>query len=416
MNLGIVCGQTPILDLAAGVREHLAAKGYKERNLIRLQKIWNHFARYADNRHFTIEIGASFLRDAYGIEWSEFPPPMKRHQRRSLSAIRYLRDYELTGEISIHRPMKQPYVWPEQFLSTAQSFLVHMDQSGYSNDYIRGTTREIHRLLVYLSGCGIQTCKAITVSDVMSFIREQYDNLAVSTLKMTVGKIRTFFRFLYLSELTDQDIASLIPPVRSFRLSQIPTVWSPEDLKLLLSAISRETSDGKRDYAIFMLVVHLGLRIGDILHLQFKNVDWEKSVIQISQIKTDELLSLPMSTEIGWALIDYLKNGRPQTDSPFIFVRHCAPFQAFCINNNFHYQMRKYAALAGITSPSRKLYGFHSIRHTFATNLLKEGTSLSLISEFLGHNGVSATPIYLKVDDEHLRICALDPDIEVRHE
>ena len=70
MNLEIVCGQISILDLAAGVREHLAAKGYKERNLIRLQKIWNHFARYAGNCHFTIEIGAAFLQDVYGIEWS----------------------------------------------------------------------------------------------------------------------------------------------------------------------------------------------------------------------------------------------------------------------------------------------------------------------------------------------------------
>lgn len=208
----------------------------------------------------------------------------------------------------------------------------------------------------------------------------------------------------------------MIPPVRSFRLAQIPVVWNPEDLQLLLATISRETANGKRDYAIFMLAIHLGIRIGDILHLQFKNIDWEKSVIQISQIKTNELLSLPMSREIGWALIDYIKNGRPETDSSFIFVRHCAPFQAFCVNNNFHYQMRKYAALAGITPPSPKLYGLHSVRHTFATNLLKEGTSLSLISEFLGHNGVSATPVYLKVDDEHLRICALDPDIEVRHE
>lgn len=337
MSSGTVCGQTPILDLAAGVREHLAAKGYKERDIIRLQKIWNHFARYADNCHFTIEIGAAFLRDAYGIEWAEFPPPMKRHQRRSVSAIRYLRDYELNGEISLHRPMKQPYVWPNQFLGAAQSFLRHMDENGYSRDYVRGTTREVHKFLGYLSDCGVQSCETITISNVMDFIRDQYSHFAVSTLKTTVGKLRTF-------------------------------------------------------------------------------LDWEKSTIQIPQVKTDELLSLPMPAELGWALIDYIRDGRPETDSPFIFVRHCAPFQAFCSNNNFHYQMRKYAALAGITPPSSKLYGLHSIRHTFATNLLKEGTSLSLISEFLGHNGVSATPVYLKVDDEHLRICALDPDIEVEHE
>lgn len=416
MNSEFICGQTPILDLAAGVRAHLAAKGYKERNLIRLQKIWNHFARYADNCHFTIELGAAFLRDAYGIEWAEFPPPMKRHQRRSVSAIRYLRDYELNGEISLHRPMKQPYIWPRQFSDAAQSFLEYMDENGYSRDYIRGTTREIHKFLEYLSYHGVQGCETITISNVMDFIRDQYSHFAVSTLKTTVGKLRTFLKFLYLDELTDCDLASLIPPVRNFRLAQLPVVWNPEDLHLLLTAINRETSNGKRDYAIFMLAIYLGLRIGDILHLQFKNIDWEKSVIQISQVKTDELLSLPMLPELGWALIDYIRDGRPETESPFIFVRHCAPFQAFCSNNNFHYQMRKYAALAGINPPSSKLYGLHSIRHTFATNLLKEGASLSLISEFLGHNGVSATPVYLKVDDEHLRICALDPDMEVEHE
>ena len=193
-----------------------------------------------------------------------------------------------------------------------------------------------------------------------------------------------------MDELTDHDLASLVPPVRNFRLAQLPVVWNTEALQLLLTAINRETSNGKRDYVIFMLAIYLGLRIGDILHLQFKNIDWEKSTIQISQVKTDELLSLPLPTDLGWALIDYIRDGRPETDSPFIFVRHCAPFQA--------------------------LYGLHSIRHTFATNLLKEGTSLSLISEFLDHNGASATPVYLKVDDEHLRICALDPDIEVEHE
>ena len=416
MNSENVCGQTPILDLAAGVRERLAAKGYKERDLIRFQKIWNHFARYADNCHFTIEVGAAFLRDAYGIEWAEFPPPMKRHQRRSVSAIRYLRDYELNGEISLHRPMKQPYIWPSQFFDATQSFLGYMDENGYSRDYVRGTTREVHKFLEYLSDCGVQSCKTITISNVMDFIRDQYSHFAVSTLKTTVGKLRTFLKFLYLDELTDHDLASLVPPVRNFRLAQLPVVWNTEALQLLLTAINRETSNGKRDYVIFMLAIYLGLRIGDILHLQFKNIDWEKSTIQISQVKTDELLSLPLPTDLGWALIDYIRDVRPETDSPFIFVRHCAPFQAFCSNNNFHYQMRKYAALAGITPPSSKLYGLHSIRHTFATNLLKEGTSLSLISEFLDHNGASATPVYLKVDDEHLRICALDPDIEVEHE
>jgi site-specific recombinase XerD len=204
-----------------------------------------------------------------------------------------------------------------------------------------------------------------------------------------------------------------MPQIRQFALSQLPVVWKKDGIVAMLKAIDRNTANGKRDYAIFMLAVNLGLRIGDILHLKFQNIDWTKAVIQVSQAKTNELLFLPMSNEIGWALIEYIKEGRPHTDEPFVFIRHCAPFQAFCINNNFHYQIRKYAALAGIQPPSSKLYGMHSLRHTFATNLLKEGSQLPVISELLGHNGASAAPIYLKVDDEQLRLCALDPEIEV---
>ena len=141
------------------------------------------------------------IRDsAYGIEWAEFPPPMKRHQRRSVSAIRYLRDYELNGEISLHRPMKQPYIWPSQFFDATQSFLGYMDENGYSRDYVRGTTREVHKFLEYLSDCGVQSCKIITISNVMDFIRDQYSHFAVSTLKTTVGKLRTFLKFLSINE------------------------------------------------------------------------------------------------------------------------------------------------------------------------------------------------------------------------
>lgn len=144
-------GTTPILELAKQVREHLSAKGYSDKGLIRLQKIWNHFARYADNAPFTLELGIDFLQNAYDLQWSEFPPPMKRHQRRSMSAIRYLRDYELTNEVSIHRAMKPAYVWPEPFADIASEYIQGLYVAGYSHDYIRGVTRVTHEFVSYLS-------------------------------------------------------------------------------------------------------------------------------------------------------------------------------------------------------------------------------------------------------------------------
>lgn len=404
---------TPIPELARQVENHLAAKSYSPKSLLRLRRIWGHFARYASDSPFSLEMGAQFLRDAYGLEWSEFPAPMRKHQRRCLSAIRHLRDYEQTGEIGIHRPMKKSYEWPKQFNNAVNLFVEGSEAAGYSKDHMRGKIREIHNFTIYLSSREVKNCSEINISHVMDYIRERCGHLTVGTLKTRVAMVRSFLKFLYLNELNPCDISALIPPIRQFKLSQLPVVWKKDGIIAMLEAIDRNTAEGKRDYAIFMLAVNLGLRIGDILQLQFQNIDWTKAVIQVSQAKTNELLSLPMSNEIGWALIEYIKEGRPQSDEPYVFVRHCAPFQAFCINNNFHYQIRKYAALAGIQPPSSKLYGMHSLRHTFATSLLKEGSQLPLISELLGHNGVSSAPIYLKVDDEQLRLCALDPEIEV---
>lgn len=406
-------GTTPILELAKQVRAHLEEKGYSEKGLIRLQKIWNHFARYAQNSPFTLEIGISFLKDAYGIEWSEYPPPMKRYQRRSLSAIRFLRDYEITGEITIHRSMKPPYVWPEQFSDVVEQYIQYTTAAGYSNDYMRGVIRVIHGFLEFLSEQKIQNYNDIQVSHIMSHIQQNFTHLSVNCLRTYVGRIRSFMKFLYINQITECDISLLIPPVRNYKKSQIPTTWKPEEINLILSAIERETPDGKRDYAIFLIAAKLGLRIGDILSLKFENINWDNATIQISQSKTNQLLYLPMSDDIGWAIIDYLKAGRPQTDNNHIFVRHCAPFQVFSINNNFHYQVRKYASLAGIDVTSKKFYGLHSFRHSFASNLLEKGTPLQDISQLLGHNGISATSIYIKTSQEQLCLCALDPEIEV---
>jgi len=413
MKTKAVCGTTPISVLSRQVYEYLAAKGYKPKGLNRVRKIWNHFTRYANDCPFTLEIGIAFLHDAYGIEWAEYPPPMKRYQRRSLSAVRYLRDYEQTGEIGIHRPMKPPYVWPEQFPYPVKLFLQYLDEAGYSKDYMRRAIREVHKFLVFLSDGNVQDIGDIGISHVMDYIHQAFPNLSISSIKTRIGDIRTFLKIIYINGLHESDLRSLIPPVRQFRLETLPHVWKRENVERLLSAIDKETPLGKRDYAIFLLAVQLGFRIGDILHLQFGNINWIDSVILISQTKTNELLSMPMSKEIGWAIIDYVQNGRPNTDSPYVFIRHCAPFQVFGINNNFHYQMSKYITLAGIEPPSDKHYGLHSLRHTFATQLLEAETPLPLISEFLGHMGSSATPMYLNVADEQLRLCALDPEIEV---
>ena len=109
----------------------------------------------------------------------------------------------------------------------------------------------------------------------------------------------------------------------------IPSAWTTEDVKKMLQCIDRGSPAGKRDYAILLLVVRLGIRAGDIRDLKLHNLNWNTKQIEIQQGKTGNHITYPILDDIGDALIDYLKNGRPLTDCPFVFVRACAPHEVF---------------------------------------------------------------------------------------
>ena len=123
--------------------------------------------------------------------------------------------------------------------------------------------------------------------------------------------------------------------------------------------------------------------------------------------QTGNALSLPLSKELGMAIISYLQDGRPQSSSAFIFLSHNAPFQPLGEHNNFNPEFHKYLRRAGIAIPTKRHTGVHTIRHSFATNMLRKGTPVQDVSQILGHSNISVTETYLRVDIEHMRLCSL---------
>ena len=141
--------------------------------------------------------------------------------------------------------------------------------------------------------------------------------------------------------------------------------------------------------------------------LKFSNINWKENCISLSQQKTGNALSLPLSKELGMAIIPYLQDGRPQSSSAFIFLSHNAPFQPLGEHNNFNPEFHKYLRRAGIAIPTKRHTGVHTIRHSFATNMLRKGTPVQDVSQILGHSNISVTETYLRVDIEHMRLCSL---------
>jgi len=198
----------------------------------------------------------------------------------------------------------------------------------------------------------------------------------------------------------------MLPKVRTPRNASVPYIWSKEDLQKLLGAIDREDPKGKRDYAILLIAIRLGLRVGDIRSLKQSSIDWSQKTINLKMIKTGQLIELPLLKDVGWAIIDYLQNGRPATNSECLFVRHKAPFNA----------QRLQQRTAPLYTQSGLEYAWQSAPRDalsekyLAGNMLDVKSPLPLISEALGHQSVNTTGLYLKIDVEGLRRCAIDPE------
>ncbi|MFC2173080.1 site-specific integrase [Acidobacteriota bacterium] len=167
---------------------------------------------------------------------------------------------------------------------------------------------------------------------------------------------------------------------------------------------------GKRDYALLLLLVTYGLRISDARGLCLDDIDWRHDRLSICQRKTGEPLLLPLTPEIGQALITYLREARPSTPHRQVFLTVRVPHRPFSSNRAPVWIVRKYIDRANVSGIHR---GPHVLRHSMASRLLQAGHPIKFIADLLGHRSIESTFIYTKVDVDHLREVALDlPEVQ----
>jgi site-specific recombinase XerD len=222
---------------------------------------------------------------------------------------------------------------------------------------------------------------------------------------------RTFFRYLYRKGFTKTDLTEKLPVVKANRQFKLPKVWKQEDVLAVLNSIDRGNPVGKRDYAILMLITRYGLRSVDVKTMKLSNLRWKENVIEIVQSKTGNPLRLPLLHDVGWAIIDYLHNGRPPSDYSEIFLTCTVPIRPFGLHSNaLNAILAKRIQHAGVRIPGNIPKGMHSLRHTLASVMLANDVELPVISSVLGHLTSEATGIYLHADISRLRECILDPE------
>lgn len=245
-----------------------------------------------------------------------------------------------------------------------------------------------------------KSIESICWDDIVSFLSESNQKRHVFyALKRFMG---------YLSEkgIIKEDFLDLFHDIKPIEKEKVPSYYTPEEvLKIERTAMKIRTSTGIRNFAMLLLASRLGLRSSDIRKLKFSNLDWDNNLIVLEQYKTKRPISLPLLDDVGNAIIDYVKNGRPQSNSKNVFILHKAPYGELsteCVN----IAIRSAVLKSGVDYTYRH-QGPHSLRHSLATAMLNDGIGLPVISEVLGHEETQSTMYYLGVNILQLIECSL---------
>jgi len=250
----------------------------------------------------------------------------------------------------------------------------------------------------------------LTATDVARFIRERAHQLSPGRSKLMVTALRSFLHYLrHQGEIT-VDLAGCVPPVAAWSLSTVPKFLPPGTVQRVLDHCERDTPEGKRNYAVLLLLARLGLRACEIVALSLDDIDWDDGRITV-RCKGGRWAQLPLPSDVGEAVATYLRSGRPRCVCRRVFLRHRAPIGGFAHSITVSTIVRRALIRAGIDS-ARK--GAHLFRHTLATDLLRNGASLDEIGEVLRHRSPNTTALYAKVDLTALRSLALPWPGEVR--
>ncbi|MBM4094806.1 MAG: integrase [Planctomycetes bacterium] len=243
----------------------------------------------------------------------------------------------------------------------------------------------------------------LCAGDVVRFVRCQVPRLHMKRAKLLTTALRAFLHYARFRGVVANDLAAAVPCVANWSMASIPRAISAVAVRQLLGSINRCTAVGRRDYAIMLLLARLGLRAGEVVHLELEDIDWSAGSVSVRG-KGGQRTALPLPAEVGAAIAAYLQHGRPRSTSRRVFLRVKAPIRGFLDQRAIGSLVRNTLARTGIKAPTM---GAHQFRHALATEMLRHGASLAEIGEVLRHRSPQTTTIYAKVDLDALRPLAL---------
>lgn len=339
---------------------------------------------------YSPEVGVVFCEKE-----SNFKTSSPRHLERAKLIIRRLNDF-LNGEFNLLSTKENPI--SDCYIEYHQRFLESLRLQGLRDS----TIKEHHYCCVKI----FRIFYLLKIYD-LSKIQPQdiYDVFTKSNDKANTSRtLRKFLRFLFKSGILTHDFSVFVPSVR--RRKPIPSVYTKDETNQLLSSIDTTQQAGKRDYAIVLLALRLGIQSGDIVNLKIQNIDFQSNTIEFIQGKTRVPQRLELLPELKEAILRYLSQSRPTTEHQNLFISVRPPFRPITVMGATSL-ITRCMKKSGISIGSRS-YGGHALRMTLASELVSEKVPYQVVRKILGHEDTKSMKHYVKFDTEMLRFCALE--------
>lgn len=236
-------------------------------------------------------------------------------------------------------------------------------------------------------------------TDVRKYFMRRSDQVRSASVEKPITSLRAFLRYLAVEGKCPADLDKAVPAYASWRLAELPRHLTAEQVNGLIAASDGVSPGRRRDRAILLLLVHLGLRAGDVAQLRLADIEWETGSLRVCG-KSRYQVRLPLPQEVGDAIIAYLECRSSACQSDHVFLRSIAPYRPFLNGDGVSSAMKRLMNQAGVITPFK---GSHALRHTAATEMLRHGVPLEKIGLVLRHRGVDTTAYYAKADVVQLK-------------
>ena len=391
-----------VKQLSEEAANWLAKNQYTKSTIyINYVRFWNGLVKSsAKDADFTKRVIADYIIGKYGRDILNGSPqtlPVKEY--RVYRAFKALEEFHDSGTIS-GTSMTGSTVrkgLPTYENSVLESFMHHLENLGYSSKSKRTSYAIVHH---YLLCCPLSSINS-------EQIVEHFNTIAACSKQTVKSKLKVLKRFLAYCLETNfitEDYSRLFPSAKKRRYTEIPSVYTPTEIAVLLDYLKGNNQNRKRNYALALLTAVYGFRSGDIVNMLLSDIDWDSGIIRIVQSKTKSVVEHSLFPHTDHALTSYLLEERPDNGSPYVFLKQNG---GQLISTSVSSMVFNAFINCGVSVNGRK-HGSHSLRHSLASNMLTSDSGILEVSKSLGHESIDTTKIYGKVDINRLRLCGLE--------